>query len=81
MIGESALEITIAHAQRDPGRAADKRSRSVKLLNLPEDAQEGLLQQALEKLVPVKRLEVFGKDREAVVELEAQAVSEVIAKR
>lgn len=48
----------------------DKQNRSVRLQNLPENVQEGLLQQALEKIVPVVRLEVFGKQHEALVLLE-----------
>ncbi|KAK8858792.1 hypothetical protein IAR55_003022 [Kwoniella newhampshirensis] len=59
--------------QSKPDEAADKRSRSVRLSNLPDNAQEGLLQQALEKFVPVKRLEMFARSREAVAELESQA--------
>lgn len=55
--------------------AADKRSRSVRLHGLPEDTQEGLLQQALEKIVPVKRLEMFSKSHEAVAELRNGGVS------
>lgn len=43
--------------------------------NLPEGTQEGLLQQALEKIVPVKRLEVFARANEANAELNSQAVS------
>ena len=56
-------------------QAAEKRARTVRLHNLPEDTQEGLLQQALEKLVPVRRLELFASSHEAIAELESQAVS------
>nr|XP_031864419.1 uncharacterized protein CI109_000333 [Kwoniella shandongensis]KAA5531491.1 hypothetical protein CI109_000333 [Kwoniella shandongensis] len=59
--------------KRNPDDAAEKRSRSVRLSNLPDNAQEGLLQQALEKFVPVKRLEMFARSHEAVAELESQA--------
>ncbi|WVR06547.1 hypothetical protein IAU60_003578 [Kwoniella sp. DSM 27419] len=58
------------HAKRGP--VDDRRSRLVQLSNLPEGTQEGLLQQALEKIVPVKRLELFTKTNEAVAELESQ---------
>ncbi|WVQ71771.1 hypothetical protein IAR50_001312 [Cryptococcus sp. DSM 104548] len=58
---------------RDVDKAAEKRLRSVRLHNLPENTQEGLLQQALEKIVPVKRLELFAKTGEALAELESQA--------
>jgi hypothetical protein len=54
---------------------AEKRARAVRLLNIPADAQEGLLQQALEKIVPVRRVELFAHNGTAVVELEKEAVS------
>lgn len=34
------------------------------------------MQQALEKVVPVKRLEMFTKTREAIAELESEQVSQ-----
>ncbi|KAF8349290.1 hypothetical protein F5887DRAFT_945363 [Amanita rubescens] len=55
------------------GRMADVRSRSIRIRNLPPGAQEGLLQQVLEKVVPVKRVEVFLDKQEAVVELPGAA--------
>lgn len=55
---------------------ADVRSRSIRIRNLPPGAQEGLLQQVLEKIVPVKRVEVFLDKQEAVVELPSAAVSQ-----
>ncbi|KAF8964174.1 hypothetical protein BDZ97DRAFT_1816638 [Flammula alnicola] len=54
-------------------RVAEARNRSVRIKNLPPATQEGLLQQVLEKIVPVKRVEVFLEKREAVVELENPA--------
>ncbi|TFK40639.1 hypothetical protein BDQ12DRAFT_601697 [Crucibulum laeve] len=54
-------------------RVAEIRSRSVRILGLPPATQEGLLQQVLEKITPVKRLEVFLDKQEAVVELESAA--------
>lgn len=54
---------------------AEARSRSVYIKNLPAGTQEGLLQQILEKVAPVKRVEVFLDKQEAVVELENPAVS------
>ncbi|OWZ67231.1 hypothetical protein AYX14_00331 [Cryptococcus neoformans] len=59
--------------ERKPDQAAEKRLRSVRLSNLPEGTQEGLLQQALEKIVPVRRLEMFVRSHEALAELESQA--------
>ncbi|THH01889.1 hypothetical protein EW145_g6837, partial [Phellinidium pouzarii] len=55
------------------GRRADLRSRSVRIKGLPSATQEGLLQQALEKITPLKRVEVFQDTGEAVVELESAA--------
>lgn len=52
------------------GRVAEVRSRSVRVRNLPAGTQEALLQQALDKIALVKRVEVFVEQREAVVELE-----------
>ena len=54
--------------------AREVRNRSVRISGLPSDTQEGLLQQALEKIVPVKRVEVFQDLSEATVELESAAV-------
>jgi hypothetical protein len=53
----------------------DKRSRTVRLENVPAGMQEALLQQALEKIVPVRRLQLFAKTNHAQAELENQAVS------
>lgn len=53
---------------------AEARNRSVRVKNLPPAIQEGLLQQAFEKIIPIKRLEVFLDKQEAVVELENPAV-------
>jgi len=54
--------------------ASDKRERTIRLHNLPEGTQEGVLQQELEKIVPVTRLEVFAKSNEAIAELTNQSV-------
>ncbi|KZS97439.1 hypothetical protein SISNIDRAFT_450238 [Sistotremastrum niveocremeum HHB9708] len=57
------------------GKKAEVRSKSVRIKGLPEAAEEGLLQQAVEKAIggPVKRVEVFRDLREGVVELETLA--------
>ncbi|KAF7313383.1 ATP-dependent DNA helicase PIF1 [Mycena chlorophos] len=55
------------------GKKADARSRSIRVRNLPAGTQEGLLQQTLEKLAKVKRVEVFADLNEALVELENPA--------
>ncbi|KAI6122456.1 hypothetical protein EDD16DRAFT_1570902 [Pisolithus croceorrhizus] len=55
------------------GRRAEARNRSVRIRNLPPDAQEGLLQQVLERFVAVKRVDVLSEAREAIVELESAA--------
>ncbi|KAF8635933.1 hypothetical protein AX15_000104 [Amanita polypyramis BW_CC] len=54
-------------------RTADVRSRSIRIRNLPPGTQEGLLQQTFEKIVSVKRIEVFMDKQEAVVELASAA--------
>ncbi|KAG7088241.1 hypothetical protein E1B28_012255 [Marasmius oreades] len=55
------------------GKKAEAKNRSVRIRNLPSSTQEGLLQQAIEKVAPVKRLEVFADKNEALVELESIA--------
>ena len=57
-----------------PGSHQDTAARSLRVKNLPEDTQEPLLQQVFEKLVPVKRVEVFVDSGEAVIELVNSAV-------
>ena len=54
--------------------AREAQSRSVRIRNLPPGTQEGLLQQVLEKVVRVKRVEVFLDKNEAVAEMENTAV-------
>jgi hypothetical protein len=46
------------------------RNRSLRIRDLPDGTEEGLLQQAVEKLAPVNRLEVFMDKHEAVVEFQ-----------
>ncbi|KAL1413103.1 Splicing factor [Vanrija albida] len=53
--------------------ASERRARQVRLYGLPEGSEEGLLQQELEKIVPVKRLEIFRSSHEALVELQSQS--------
>ncbi|KAJ2935129.1 hypothetical protein H1R20_g1982, partial [Candolleomyces eurysporus] len=55
------------------GRNAEARSRSVRVKGLPPGTQDGLLQQAFEKISAVRRVEVFVDKNEAVVELENAA--------
>lgn len=59
------------------GQRADTRNRSVRVKNLPPntETQEGLLQQALQKIANVKRVEIIGDTCEALVELVNAAVS------
>ncbi|KAH8825051.1 hypothetical protein DL96DRAFT_1737005 [Flagelloscypha sp. PMI_526] len=45
-------------------------NRSVHVYNLPDGTQEGLLQQVLEKIAKIKRVEVLSDTNEALVELE-----------
>ena len=60
---------------------AEARTRSIRISNLPPATQEGLLQQMLEKIVPVSRVEVFIDKQEAIVELKTPAVSPAIPTR
>ncbi|KAH9065212.1 hypothetical protein EDB87DRAFT_1594447 [Lactarius vividus] len=55
------------------GKKADARSRSLCVRDLPDGTQEGLLQQTIEKLAPVNRVEVFIDKHEAIVEFQSQA--------
>ncbi|KZV73245.1 hypothetical protein PENSPDRAFT_627695 [Peniophora sp. CONT] len=81
-IAVTIADARVRSAKKEPdsglGRRADAATRSLRVLNLPQtthDASttEGLLQQAFEKHVPVKRLEVFADKREAIVEFETAA--------
>jgi hypothetical protein len=54
---------------------AEELSRSIRLTGLVSRTQEGLLQQALEKIAKVKRVEVFADLAEAVVEFASAGVS------
>ncbi|KAL1677942.1 hypothetical protein EV122DRAFT_290785 [Schizophyllum commune] len=62
-----------AQADTGLGRQDEIRSRSFMVKNLPPDADDGRLQQELEKVMKVKRVEVFKDKNEAVVELESAA--------
>jgi len=55
------------------GKKADARNRTLRIRDLPDGTEEGLLQQAVEKLAPVSRLEVFADKHEAVVEFQLAA--------
>ena len=56
-------------------RRADVLNRSVRIHGLPTDVQDGLLQQALEKLSEgVRRVELFAGTGEATIELDTSAV-------
>ncbi|KAG8984483.1 Splicing factor [Tulasnella sp. JGI-2019a] len=56
------------------GKKADLASRSVRVLKLPSGTEEGLLQQAIEKIASgIKRVEIFQDIWEAVVEFETAA--------
>ncbi|EPQ51022.1 hypothetical protein GLOTRDRAFT_66218 [Gloeophyllum trabeum ATCC 11539] len=72
------IAVTLADTRRakkshEAGSRSEVRSRSVRLRNLPPGTQEGLLQQALEKIARVKRVEVFANLNEAVAELDNPA--------
>ncbi|KIP09711.1 hypothetical protein PHLGIDRAFT_22785 [Phlebiopsis gigantea 11061_1 CR5-6] len=58
-----------------PGRRRPEevRIRSIRVRGLPTGTQEGLLQQTLEKIANVQRVEVFVDRNEAIAELESPA--------
>jgi hypothetical protein len=45
----------------------------VRIRDLPDGTQGGLLQQTVEKLAPVNRLDIIIENREAIVEFQSQA--------
>lgn len=63
----------ISEPETGLGRKADARNRSLRIRDLPDGTAEGLLQQAVEKLAPVNRVEVFLDKHEAVVEFQSAA--------
>jgi hypothetical protein len=67
--------LTLTEPVKQQGET-DELSRSIKLTGLAPRTQEGLLQQALEKVAKVKRVEVFADPAEAVVEFASAAVSQ-----
>lgn len=68
----------IARSEIGLSRIAEARNRSIRITNLPPATQEGLLQQMLEKIIPVSRVEVFIDKQEAIVELKTPAVSPTV---
>ncbi|KZT09316.1 RNA-binding protein Prp24 [Laetiporus sulphureus 93-53] len=72
-IAVTLADTRVRARNRDPNKRADIRSRSVRVRNLPPNTQEGLLQQALEKLAPLERIEVFADKAEAEVLFENAA--------
>jgi len=65
--------VTARYREDTSNRNARRAGRALRIKNLPDGVQEGLLQQAVEKLAPVKRLEVFLDKNEAVVVFENAA--------
>jgi len=76
-IAVTLSDTRVRSRRREPetgfGRKADARSRSLRVHGLPDGTQEGLLQQTVEKLAPVNRVEVFLDKHEAVVEFQSAA--------
>jgi squamous cell carcinoma antigen recognized by T-cells 3 len=77
------LAVTLADTRVRPAKAKgqaareakmDMQNRTLRVFNLPTDASDGLLQQVIEKVVPVKRVEVLEGKEEAVLELYSAAV-------
>lgn len=52
-------------------QATERRERTVYVFDIPPGSQEGLLQQALEKHYPVRRVELFAHKGQARVELKS----------
>lgn len=59
-------------------RSTDILDRSIRLYGIPPKTQEGLLQQALEKIAPVRKVEIFQDVGQASVELASAAVSHTV---
>ncbi|KAI0278229.1 hypothetical protein BGY98DRAFT_1107507 [Russula aff. rugulosa BPL654] len=76
-IAVTMSDTRVRSRKREPetgfGKKADARNRSLRIRDLPDGTEEGLLQQAVEKLAPVNRLEVFMEKHEAVVEFQLAA--------
>ncbi|KAH9985865.1 hypothetical protein BJV77DRAFT_1031067 [Russula vinacea] len=76
-IAVTLSDTRVRSRRREPetglGRKADARNRSLRIRDLPDGTAEGLLQQAVEKLAPVNRVEVFLDKHEAVVEFQSAA--------
>lgn len=70
----SLFSYHITRSDMGLSRVAEARTRSVIISNLPSNTQEGLLQQVLEKIMPINRIEVFLDKKLAVLELQNQAV-------
>jgi hypothetical protein len=61
-----------------PGAREEANSRSVRIKGVPTDTQEAILQQALEKVTSVVRLQLLPERNEAVLEVETAAVSPLL---
>ncbi|KAI0263961.1 hypothetical protein BC834DRAFT_283892 [Gloeopeniophorella convolvens] len=72
-IAVTLSDTRVRSRKREPdsglGKKADARSRTLRIRDLPPGTQEGLLQQAVERLAPVRRVEVRGATNEARVSL------------
>lgn len=78
MLKGRRLAVTMAdsrpgRAGAAPGAREETNSRSIRIKNVPNDTQEGILQQALEKIAPVVRVQLLGDRNEAIVELTSMA--------
>ncbi|KAH8104839.1 RNA-binding protein Prp24 [Cristinia sonorae] len=73
------IAVTLADTHNKPpnpnSRKAKLSGKSVRVRNLPVNTQEPLLQQALEKIATVHRVEVVPDKNEAIVELENVAAA------
>lgn len=56
------------------GAREETNGRSIRVKGVPDGTQEAILQQALEKIVPVIRVQLLAERNEAIVELTNMAV-------
>lgn len=75
MSSKTSYDGVCLYSEEGASSSQARRSRTLRVKNLPPGTQEGLLQQALEKHSNVKRVEVFEDRNDAIVELTSVAVS------
>lgn len=74
LVHDKTIDLTVLFATSHVGRRQDTTTRSLRIKNLPPNTQEPLLQQALEKLAPITRVQVLPEADQAIVEFTHAAV-------